>query len=76
MPNGIADNAPMKMQRVVIKTELHSKIGGMSTDLQFWLSQPVQARLAAVEELRRQQWGSHAERRLQRVCRITSLKPG
>ncbi len=66
----------MKMQRVVVKTALHPAGGSPSADLQYWLSQPVQARVAAVEELRRQIGGVDAERRLQRVCRVTSLKPG
>ena len=66
----------MKMQRVVAKTALHPAGGSPSADLQYWLSQPVQARLKAVEELRRQMGGVDAERRIQRVCRITSLKPG
>ena len=64
------------MQRVVQKTSLHQVEGRVSRDLQFWLSQPVAARLAAVELLRQQMWGPDAERRLQRVCRVTQLKPG
>ena len=66
----------MTMQRVVQKTSLHLTDNRMSGDLQFWLSQPVAARLAAVEVLRQQMGGQNAERRLQRVCRITQLKPG
>ena len=72
----IADNVGMTMRRVVQKTALHAPGGKESADLQYWLAQPVQARLAAVEELRRQMWGQDAERRLQRVCWVTSLKPG
>ncbi len=64
------------MQRVVQKTSLHPAGGKAAGDLQFWLSQPVAARLAAVEQLRQQMWGPDAERRLQRVCRVTQLKPG
>jgi hypothetical protein len=63
----------MTMQRVIEKTALHAPGGKGSADLQYWLAQPVQSRLAAVEKLRRQMWGKDAERRLQRVCRITSL---
>ena len=72
----IPDNRRMAMQRVVQKTSLHPAGGKAAGDLQFWLSQPVAARLAAVELLRQQMWGPDAERRLQRVCRVTQLKPG
>jgi len=44
-------------------------------DLQYWLTQPVQARLAAVEILRQQGPAYDAQARLQRGCRITQLKP-
>lgn len=64
------------MERTVQKTALHATQVKQSADLQYWLSKPVQARLAAVEELRRQRAGYDAEPRLQRVCRITHLKPG
>jgi hypothetical protein len=72
----LQDNSPMTMQRVVQKITLHSAPDRVSGDLQYWLSQPVAARLAAVELLRQQMGGQDAERRLQRVCRITQLKPG
>ena len=75
-PYVITDNKRMKMQRVVVKTSLHPQDGRESADLQYWLSKPVHARLAAVEVLRRQMGGVDAERRLQRVCRITALKSG
>lgn len=70
------DNGTMTIRRTIHKTTLHP-VGGKTTgDLQYWLSQPVQARLAAVEELRRQVAGYDAEPRLQRVCRIARLKQG
>jgi hypothetical protein len=42
------------------------------TDYQYWLSQPVIARLAAIEVLRQQyiKFQGDAEPRLQRVCNI------
>jgi len=43
-------------------------------DLHYWLAQPVEARLAAVEVLRRQQDGYDAGQRMARVCRIVSLE--
>jgi hypothetical protein len=72
---GIPDNHPMTMQRVVQITSLHPAEKRMSSDLQYWLGQTVAARLTAVEDLRRQREGQNAEQRLQRVCRITELKP-
>ena len=69
----IPDNGRMVMQRVVQKAPLHTVGGRVSGDLQFWLSQPVAARLAAVELLRQQMWGPDAERPIQRVCRVTGL---
>ncbi|MBX3585402.1 MAG: hypothetical protein KF796_02070 [Ramlibacter sp.] len=72
----IKHNRAMKMQRVIHKQSLHAQEAHAMRDLQYWLSQPVQARLAAVEVLRNQMAGQDAERRLQRVCRITSLKQG
>lgn len=62
------------MQRVVQKASLQSANGGASGDLQYWLTQTVAARLAAVEVLRQQIRLQDAERRLQTVCRITQLK--
>lgn len=41
------------------------------TDRAYWQRQPVEARLAAIEFLRQQYMGpTHAEQRLQRVCRV------
>jgi hypothetical protein len=42
-------------------------------DLAYWLAQPIQARIDALEALRQQQ--GHADIRVQRVCRVTQLKP-
>jgi hypothetical protein len=64
------------MQRTVVKTNLHKS--QMETDLAYWLGQPVQARIDAVEALRLQhsQGQPHVDTRLQRVCRVTQLKRG
>jgi hypothetical protein len=72
----LPDNRHMSMQRVVQKKPLHPADSRVKGDLQFWLSQTVAARLAAVEVLRQQMGGQDAERRLQRVCRIAQLKSG
>jgi hypothetical protein len=66
----------MTLQRTVHIAPLHTAPSQSSGDLHYWLAQPVQARLAAVEHLRRQFGGPDVERRLQRVCRIAPLKPG
>jgi hypothetical protein len=65
----------MTMQQVVQKKPLHTDKQSQD-DLHFWQSQPIAERLAAVEFLRQQLEGKNAERRLQRVCHITQLKPG
>ena len=65
----------MPIQAIVHKTTLHSGESQQERDLMYWLAQPVRARLAAVEELRKQMTGYDAEPRLQRVCTITQLKP-
>ena len=65
------------MERVVQRAELHS-VASQAADLAYWLAQPVQARIDALEALRRQhvQGQPNADIRLQRVCRITQLKQG
>ena len=72
----LIDNRNMTIDRAVERKALHPPGGKPSGDLQYWLAQPVQARLAAVEELRRQMAGYDAQPRLQRVCRITQRKQG
>ena len=64
----------MPMERVVRKLPLHPADGNAAGDLQYWQSQPMPARIAQVEVLRRQSPGYDAQQRLQRVCRITQLK--
>ena len=61
------------MRRVVNRAHLSD---GTIQDLRYWLAQPIQARLAAVETLRQQymQTLPHDDTRLQRVCRITQLQ--
>ncbi len=55
------------MERTVRITTL--KAG--ENDRAYWHKQPVEARLAAIEFLRQQYMGpTHAEQRLQRVCRV------
>jgi hypothetical protein len=69
------------MQRTVTRFNLHDAAGQQAADLAYWLAQPVQARIDAVEALRQQhhnpnpQSQAYVDIRLQRVCRVTQLKP-
>ena len=67
------------MQRTIARAHLHDATGQQAADMAYWLAQPVQARLEAVEVLRRQYHEglgqSYADIAFQRVCRITPLKP-
>ncbi len=62
------------MQRTIKLTSLRT--AQEQGDLSFWLAQPVQARIDAVEILRLQhsQGQPNVDTRLQRVCRVTQLK--
>jgi hypothetical protein len=57
------------MIKTAVVTTLHAK----STDRAYWLSRPIEERIAAVEFLRQQLFEARpdAEQGLQRVCRIT-----
>ena len=50
----------MPMERVVQKSPLHPADNKATGDLKYWLSQPMQARIAQVEVLRRQSPGYDA----------------
>jgi hypothetical protein len=62
------------MQPTVRKTRLYES--QQAEDLAYWLTQPVQARIDALEALRKchSQEQPDVDTRLQRVCRIISLK--
>ena len=64
------------MQLTVRKTRLHES--QQAADLAYWLAQPLQARIDALEALRKHhsQGQPHVDTRRQRVCRITQLKQG
>jgi hypothetical protein len=60
------------VERTVRITDLHDD-SGAARDLAYWLSQPVERRLAEVERLRREYYGIPADGafpRLQRVARV------
>lgn len=60
------------MSRQVKRHYVKVKLQEQKTDFAYWQSQPYHARLAALEQIRREyhQWRYHAEPRLQRVYRI------
>jgi hypothetical protein len=62
------------MDKVIHRTTLRAA----PSDLAYWLSRPVEERIAAVEKLRSDALAGRpdAEQRLQRVCRVTQLKRG
>lgn len=67
----------MAIERVIRKTTLHEANDDVR-DLAYWLSRPVEERVAAVEALRKPVLDALPEnqRRLQRVYRVTTLKDG
>ena len=64
------------MERHVTRSPLHAGTDAQALDLDFWLRQPVQARLAAVETPRQQHINAlpDAEPRLQRVVQVVKLR--
>ena len=67
----------MAVERVIRKTSLRHANDDVR-DVAYWLSQPIADRIAAVEALRKPVLEAlpFAERRLQRVYRVTTLKRG
>jgi hypothetical protein len=61
------------MERVIRKKQLHDP-SQIREDLNYWLSRPPAERIAAVEQLRAQVYGS--SQRLQRVVRIIKRSQG
>ena len=57
---GFTDNRGVPTERVVSKLPLHPADNKATGDLQYWLLQPMQARIAQVEVLRRQSPGYDA----------------
>lgn len=55
------------IERVVSRSALHDTID--RRDFEYWLSRPPEERLAAVEQLRRNYYGTYSER-LPRVLRV------
>ena len=67
------------MERVVVKSNLRVASNTQArADLAYWRAQPAQARIDALEALRRQHFDRHpdADARLQRVCRVAQRTSG
>lgn len=62
----------MEKEREIAKVVTKVRLGEAKKDFEYWQTQSYQARLDALEEIRREyhQWKYHAEPRLQRVYRI------
>ena len=60
------------IQKVVNKKDLGSH-DEVRQNREYWLSRPVEERIAAVEFYRRQVYGDHYPQRLQRVARVVKL---
>lgn len=60
------------MENGIEKVCTKLNVRDQQSDFAFWQTQSYQARLAALEQIRREyhQWRYGAEPRLQRVCRI------
>jgi hypothetical protein len=58
--------------RAVVKVYRKTVLNEQPSDFTFWQSQPPAARLAALEEIRREYhgWTDDTQPRLQRVCTI------
>ncbi len=62
------------MEHVVHKSTLAKRDEQAAADLRYWLSQPMEARLAEVERLRELAYPGYARQDFQRVCKIVPLK--
>lgn len=58
--------------RSITKVATRMKLGEQASDLEYWLAQPFEARIAALEELRRQYavWKYGSVPGFQRVYRV------
>ncbi len=69
-------NSNMTTRRQIIKAVTKRSLHDQESDLSYWQMQPMQARIDALEEIRKEfhQWKYSAQPRLQRVHRILDLK--
>lgn len=58
--------------RTIAKIVTKSKMSEQKSDAEYWRAQPPSARIAALEEIRREyhKWRYGEEPRMQKVCRI------
>ena len=66
----------MAKQRRIATVVTKKKLDEPQSDLAYWLSQPPEARLAALEEIRQEyiRWKYDVQPRLQRVWKIVRLR--
>lgn len=72
----MTDDAGTKRERQMVMVVHKYKLGEEPSDLDYWLQQPYEARLAALEELRRELYGPDydAQSGFPRVYRIVKRK--
>ncbi len=66
----------MESNRQIAKVVTKVKLGEKKTDAAYWRAQPIAARLAALEEIRREVhgWKEGKEPRMEKVVKIIRLK--
>ena len=62
------------IEPVIRKTQLTDHELREAEDLRYWLSRPIEERLAEVERLREQMYPGYAHQGFKRVCKIVPLK--
>lgn len=69
---GYAEIASMNKKREIALVYRKMHISEQGSDLEYWLSQPPGARLAALEEIRREYhgWSTDEEPRIEKVVNI------
>ena len=67
-----------RTQRTIAPVVRKVKLSEQSSDFAYWQTQPYEARLAALDEIRQDYygWTDETEPRLQRVCRIVKQASG
>ena len=66
----------MQSNRQIAKVAVKVKLGEKKTDATYWRAQPIAARLAALEEIRREYhgWKEGEEPQMEKVVKIVRLK--
>lgn len=76
MTRSVQGGVTMETQRTMIKTFTKVKLKEQKSDFAYWQTQPVEKRLEALEQIRREYhaWNSNSQPRLQRVVSIIKRK--